>query len=635
MAKLMLRRRLLAYFIAVPVIILFYRLSSFQPAPLPGDPSWSKPSQDGSSVLKKQTAAQDDGRLTFWQTVPTHYPVTNMTALPSGQPLQLPRIQHPFRPESPAQARTRLYRQRAVRNAFIRCWNTYKSVAWLYDEATPVSGSFSDSLGGWGDTLIASLDTLWIMGLRTEFELAVSAVTETLSFDTTDLETVNVFETTVRFLGGLLSAYDLSGDERLLMKAKELGEMLYVAFDTPNRLPVTRWDPHRAAQGVKQEAGEVTLLAEMGSLTMEFARLSVLTGDPRWYDAVRRVMGVLAEQQMGSRLPGLWPIVGSAKDGVFNTGTTFSMGAMADTTYEYLPKMHALLGGLDPVFGEMYERAMDAAMTELVFRPMLPKNEDLLMLGSVDVEVWDDNDEEEETDDGDWQDMYDGGWQRVTLRPESQHVACFAGGMSALGGKLFKKHDHLATAHKLTDGCIWAYKAMPLGIMPESFWMLPCESRENDKCAWNETQWREEVLRLGMQQTENSSGADNMRRADAIISKQRLPRGFTHMVDRRYLQRPEAIESIFVLYRTTGREDLVETAWRMFLTVHKHTRTNLANSGLDDVTTDDAMMIDSMEVFWMGETLKYFYLMFSEPDYISLDEYVFNTEAHPLKRLHR
>jgi len=40
-----------------------------------------------------------------------------------------------------------------------------------------------------------------------------------------------------------------------------------------------------------------------------------------------------------------------------------------------------------------------------------------------------------------------------------------------------------------------------------------------------------------------------------------------------------------------------------------------------------------MESFWLGETLKYFYLIFAEPDLVSLDEWVFNTEAHPFKRL--
>jgi endoplasmic reticulum Man9GlcNAc2 1,2-alpha-mannosidase len=37
-----------------------------------------------------------------------------------------------------------------------------------------------------------------------------------------------------------------------------------------------------------------------------------------------------------------------------------------------------------------------------------------------------------------------------------------------------------------------------------------------------------------------------------------------------------------------------------------------------------------METFFLGETLKYFYLLFGENDVLPLDKYVFNTEAHPL-----
>ena len=60
---------------------------------------------------------------------------------------------------------------------------------------------------------------------------------------TTEADIINVFETTIRYLGGFLGAYDLSDGKYpiLLEKAKELGEVLYNSFDTPNRLPITRW----------------------------------------------------------------------------------------------------------------------------------------------------------------------------------------------------------------------------------------------------------------------------------------------------------------------------------------------------------------------------------------------------------
>lgn len=114
---------------------------------------------------------------------------------------------------------------------------------------TPVSGEARDTFGGWGATLVDALDALWIMYMRAEFDEAVDAVYRNVSFATTAAGSVNVFETTIRFLGGLLSVYDLSRDPRLLSKARDVGDMLYMAFDTPNRLPVTRWDPHAVAHG--------------------------------------------------------------------------------------------------------------------------------------------------------------------------------------------------------------------------------------------------------------------------------------------------------------------------------------------------------------------------------------------------
>ncbi|KAI0017480.1 glycoside hydrolase [Xylariomycetidae sp. FL0641] len=88
------------------------------------------------------------------------------------------------------------------------------------------------------------------------------------------------------------------------------------------------------------------------------------------------------------------------------------------------------------------------------------------------------------------------------------------------------------------------------------------------------------------------------------------------------------------MYRMTGNEEYQEIAWRMFEAIRKATETELAFSAIADVTVDGAstVKLDSMESFWFSETLKYFYLIFSPPDLISLDEYVLNTEAHPLKR---
>lgn len=86
------------------------------------------------------------------------------------------------------------------------------------------------------------------------------------------------------------------------------------------------------------------------------------------------------------------------------------------------------------------------------------------------------------------------------------------------------------------------------------------------------------------------------------------------------------------MYRITGDDHWREAGWRMFLAINEHTKTKYGNSAIDDVTATSPKLDDSMESFWLAETLKYFYLLYSEPNVISLDEWVFNTEAHPFRR---
>jgi mannosyl-oligosaccharide alpha-1,2-mannosidase len=112
----------------------------------------------------------------------------------------------------------------------------------MHDEVMPITKGNRNHFGGWGATLIDALDTLWIMDMEKDFAIATAAL-EKIDFTTTPLDVLNLFETTIRYLGGLLAAHDLSkGKYPILMsKALQLGDMLYMAFDTPNRMPVTRW----------------------------------------------------------------------------------------------------------------------------------------------------------------------------------------------------------------------------------------------------------------------------------------------------------------------------------------------------------------------------------------------------------
>ena len=86
--------------------------------------------------------------------------------------------------------------------------------------------------------------------------------------------------------------------------------------------------------------------------------------------------------------------------------------------------------------------------------------------------------------------------------------------------------------------------------------------------------------------------------------------------------RPEAIESVFIMYRATGDVYWREKGWEMFQAIEKNTNATWGGSAISDVTSETPERSDEMESFWLAETLKYFYLLFSEPTLVSLDDYV-------------
>ena len=530
-----------------------------------------------------------------WTRYRERYPVRSFRKLPKGNTQKLPIIQYGFAEEPPETKKIRLERRQAVREAFAHAWKGYRESAWGKDEVSPISKESRTTFGGWAATLVDSLDTLHIMGFEAEFDEAVATVAE-IDFTTPHSETINVFETTIRYLGGLLAAYDLSGRAILLTKAMELGEMLYVAFDTERRIPVARWNWTSALQGNQQSPEEAIIVAETGSLSLEFTRLSQLTGNPKYYDAISRITDMFHQQQSQTKLPGLWPIVFFGRLVDTTAHNEFSLGAMADSLYEYLPKEYLLLGGAQAQYREMYEAAIGAAKQTLFFQPMTPKNDDLLISGIVKI-----------AEDG------------MVLKPEGQHLVCFTGGMVAIGAKIFGSDD-LDIAKKLVNGCIWAYESMPSGIMPETFAVVPCN---NTPCEWDEEKWRAEIKR---------TASDTDDATEKLLKAGKIPEGFTQIINPSYLLRPEAIEAVFVLYRITGDAYLQEKGWKMFQAIEKATRTSTAHASLSDVTEKTPQQWDKMESFWTAETLKYFYLLFSDPGDISLDRYVLNTEAHPLKR---
>lgn len=538
-----------------------------------------------------------------WKNVTQRYPVGEFADLPTTRRTRLPKVQFDIEEnEVPLYHELmRKRRQAAVKTTMERSWKAYKEHAWKKDELLPVSGGSKTTFGGWGATLVDSLDTLWIMGLEDEFNEAVQAVTE-IDF-APGASKLNIFETTIRYLGGLLAAYDLTDckDSRLLEKAMELGDMIYMSFDTPNRMPITRWSANQAAAGEEQSAAAQGIIAELASFSLEFIRLSQLTGDERYYDAVTRVTTVLAEQQNSTKIPGLWPVGINVQKPDLTRDNLFSLGTMADSAYEYLGKTYQLLHSTSATasqYAEMYSSAVDAVITYLLFRPKTPDNADILVPAAGRVNER----------------------GKINLDHTAQHLVCFAGGMFALGSKLIGNTSHLDYGRKVTEACIWSYTHAPNGIMPEMFRLTPCPTHE--PCEYDEQ----------------------------TAEKQQFP-GIERVIDARYMLRPEAIESVFYMYRITGERRYQDVAWSMFEAIEKRTRTGIANAAIRDVTLrvepkgtgelrrgvnarseeSGLELEDSMESFWTAETLKYFYLIFSEPSLLNLDEWVFNTEAHPFR----
>uniref|UniRef100_A0A093VK55 alpha-1,2-Mannosidase n=1 Tax=Talaromyces marneffei PM1 TaxID=1077442 RepID=A0A093VK55_TALMA len=504
-----------------------------------------------------------------WHKIPERYPVKQFIEIPTGNKSPIPKIQYDFPKEKTSDRRKRLERQSAVKEAFLHAWTGYKTHAWLKDEVLPISGGYVNSFSGWAATLVDALDTLLIMGLDEEFQLALDAI-EQIDFTTTTDKSINVFETTIRYMGGFLAAYDLSGGKYpiILKKAKQDAGVTVGLEGT------------RSLAGTPMRASPNTLLAEVGSLSLEFTRLTQLTGDPKYYDAIQR----------------LWPMIVDLQNLKFQ-GSQYTLGGMADSTYEYLPKEHLMLGGSTNQYRRMYEKSIEPIKKNLLFRPMVKDNVDILFSGTRNGN---------------------------TLDYEGQHLTCFIGGMFAIGAKIFDRPEDLKTAEQLVDGCIWAYDAMPTSLMPEIFKMIPCE--DLDKCSWDEKKWLAAVAK-----TAHINALDD-ETIHKFIKDAGLPPGMTRVADGKYILRPEAIESVYIMYRITGDNKYQEAAWRMFSSIEKMTRTAIAHASIKDVRFTDSMQVDKMESFWLAETLKYFYLIFSEPGLVSLDDYVLNTEAHPFRR---
>jgi ER degradation enhancer, mannosidase alpha-like 2 len=225
----------------------------------------------------------------------------------------------------------------SVRQEMLVCWRAYVRYAWGHDEVRPLSRTARD----WYKqpvlmTPVDALDALLLMGLKAQADSARALIVERLSFDRD--EPVQVFEVTIRLMGGLLSGFQMTGDRRLLALADSLGTRLMPAFNSATGMPYRFVNLHTGvATGARSNP------AEIGTLLLEFGTLSKLTGKPVFYDRAKRAVVQLYERRSKIGLVGEEIDVETGEW----TNTASHVGGGIDSYYEYLLKCARFFGDKD------------------------------------------------------------------------------------------------------------------------------------------------------------------------------------------------------------------------------------------------------------------------------------------------
>lgn len=275
-----------------------------------------------------------------------------------------------------------------VKEMFYHAYRAYMDNAYPADELMPLSckgryrgteanrGDIDDALGNFSLTLVDTMDTLVLLGDMEEFERAVKLVIRDVSFDSDIV--VSVFETNIRMVGGLLSGHILASylQERhglmtwyrgdMLLMAKELGYRLLPAFNTSTGVPHPRINLRLGLKSPKLGQVHETCTACAGTMILEFAALSRLTGEPIFEAKARAAMDYLWQQR--HRSSDLMGTVLNIHNGDWIRRDS-GVGAGIDSYYEYCLKAYILLG--DDLYLERFNKHYTAVMKYVSQGPML------------------------------------------------------------------------------------------------------------------------------------------------------------------------------------------------------------------------------------------------------------------------
>ncbi|OJT12443.1 Endoplasmic reticulum mannosyl-oligosaccharide 1,2-alpha-mannosidase [Trametes pubescens] len=479
----------------------------------------------------------------------------------------------------------------AVKNAFLHAYRGYQEYAGSHDELLPVSDAYVDNFNGWRLTLVDSLDTMLIMGLHDEFRETIPTLAN-MTFALPKGKYAPFFETVIRYLGGLLSAYAISGEPILLTRADDLGFMLLPAFNTTYGLPM--YAVNTVSGETRQGwTGSQILWAEALSCQMEYKYLAHLTGRQEYFDRVERIMDLMIEANVeDNQFATKWSVTTGRP-----SNDHFSVGAFADSAHEYLLKQWLLTAKSETKARDLYLRDVEAILGNLLY---VTPNRNLLYVT----------------------DTFSSGPTHTF-----EHLSCFLPGLLALGAHTLPlaprdRERHQWAAQGLAYTCWITYADHETRLGPDEMAMAhtPVDAEHPHAGCWAElvdaweAKGRPGRVPPGLAEAPPRLEGDRDYRATKID----------------YMLRPETVESFYIMWRTTGDEVWRERGWAVFRAIEKEAKTKSGYASVASVEKSPARLKDEMPSFFTAETLKYLYLLFQDEDLILLDRWVFNTEAHPL-----
>ena len=471
--------------------------------------------------------------------------------------------------------------------------------------------------GGMGWMIVDALDTMIMMNLTSRVKDAREWISTSLNYNAD--HNVNTFETTIRMLGGLLSAHYLSttfpdlapirdddvnqpGEDLYIEKATDLADRILGAFESKSGIPYASFNLNTSVGVPSHADGGASSTAEAATLQLEFKYLAKLTGETHYWEKAENVVEVIDSNHMPD---GLLPIFIYADTGAFR-GENIRLGSRGDSYYEYLIKQYLQTSGGEPVYLDMWNESLQGIKKHLL---TYSKHASLTVLAERQNGLDD------------------------QMTPKMDHLVCFLPGTIALGvtggstiseakarlGSAWtKKHDEdLELAKELMKTCWGMYRAMETGLAPEIAYF--------------------EVDEPPQKWVPLDQGPPKSALLDNAHDRQWMEDYNIHSNDVHNLQRPETVESLFYMYRITGDAVYREWGWEKFKSIVKHTQVvdngvPYAFTSLDSVKHIPARQRDNMESFWLAETLKYMFLLFSPTSDFPLEKLVINTEGHLFPR---